>query len=367
MKFTFVVSQAGVVDAGLVGKVRVQDLCLLHYLRGWFTFAGAKIEVVHGRKFVWLHSEHAIEELPLLFNPQAKLTSRKNQLSAMIENLRETDLVETTRISKHHERPLPTVTKAAPIVTPPHDETVTPGQDRTVTSIRDEYLPANIDETGTRESGRKETPPVSPSEGEAESILFFWNSFSQLPTIKTITPNRARKIRKRLADRFWREHWRKGVQRAAACPFLTGDGRQGWRATLDWFLGGDSLAKILEGAYDNQPQPDQKPLPSDVKAQIKAVDELIAGHPANEDSCANSRHVTNEEHEDLRKLHRRRWELVRPLAGVPRTTRQPGDADCWWEDELKDVKGTLHGAVMLDDQTVAARLREIIKAREHTA
>jgi hypothetical protein len=121
MKFTFVVSQAGVVDAGLVGKVRVQDLCLLHYLHGWFDFDGAKIEVVHARKFVWLHSEHAIEELPLLFNPQAKLTSRKNQLSAMTENLRETDLVETTRIrrrlffrltdkaaglSKRHERPL---------------------------------------------------------------------------------------------------------------------------------------------------------------------------------------------------------------------------------------------------------------------
>ncbi len=342
MKFTFVVNQSAVVDAGLLGKVAVDDLCLLHYLRGWFNFGRAKIEVVEGRKFVWLHYERAIEELPLLFKPQAKLTSRKNQLSGLIEKLRAAGLVETTRIGRRlffrlthlavgvtqrHERPSPTATKPASIITPSHDETITPGQERTVTSSRDEYLPAIIDETGTKETERRETPPLSPSEGEAQSILAFWNSFLELRPARTITPNRARKIRKRLADPFWREHWRAGIRRVAASLFLTGKGPHGWRATLDWFLGGDSLAKLLEGQYDNRPPPDRKRLPSDLKAQIKALEELIATHPANRDSDDYSENATRKQRDELTEFHRRRKELVRELAGAPPTTRQPGDLD----------------------------------------
>jgi hypothetical protein len=62
MKFTFIVNQSAVVEAGLLGKVTGDDLCLLHYLRGWFNFGRAKIQVVEGRKFVWLHYERAIED-----------------------------------------------------------------------------------------------------------------------------------------------------------------------------------------------------------------------------------------------------------------------------------------------------------------
>jgi hypothetical protein len=320
--------------------VIVQDLCLLHYLHGWFNFDGAKIQVVEGRKFVWLHAENAIEELPLLFKPQAKLTSRKNQLSGVIEKLRAAGLVETTRIGRRlffrltdlavrvtqrHECPSPTATKPAHIVTPSHDETITSGQDRTVTSSRDEYLPTIIDETGTKESERKGTPPLSPSEAEGQSILDFWNSFPELLPARTITPNRARNIRKRLADPFWREHWREGIQRLAASDFAKGGGSIGWRATLDWFLGGDSLAKVLEGQYDNRPPPELKRLPSDLKAQIKALDELIAEHPANHGYDGYNGDATLREREELRELQRRRKELVRELADVPPTSHKPGD------------------------------------------
>jgi hypothetical protein len=194
-------------------------------------------------------------------------------------------------------------------------------------SSRDEYLPSIINETGTKQSERKETPPLSPSEGEAESILVFWNSFPELLPARTITPNRARKIRKRLADPFWREHWREGIQRLAASDFAKGGGAIGRPATLDWFLGGDSLAKILEGQYDNRPPPDRKRLPSDLNAQIRALDELIAEHSANHDYDGYNGDATLQQREDLRKLRRRRKELVRELAGVPRTSREPGELD----------------------------------------
>ena len=342
MKFTLIVRQAAVVEAGLVGKVNVAHLGLLDYLRGWFFCDGAQIGIVDGQKFVWLHAENAIEELPLLFKTQAKLASRKNQLSAMIEKLRAAGLVETTRIGRRlffrltdlavgvtqrHKLTSPTATKPAHIVTPSHDETITPGQERTVTSSRDEYLPTIIDETGTKESERKETPLLSPSEGEPESILGFWNSFPELLPARTITANRARKIRKRLADPFWREHWREGIQRLAASDFAKGGGPSGWRATLDWFLGGDSLTKILEGQYDNRPTPDRKRSPSDVKAQINALDELIAELPENPYYDGSNGEEFLRQREELRTLQHRRKELVRELADAPPTSLKPCDLD----------------------------------------
>jgi hypothetical protein len=257
-------------------------------------------------------------------------------------------------------------TKSTPTVTPLHDETVTPGQDGTVMSSRDEYLSTIIDETGIKESGIKETPPLSPYEGEAESILSLWNSFPELLPVKTITQNRARKIRKRLADPFWREHWRAGVQRIAASDFAKGGGLNGWRATLDWFLGGDSLAKILEGQYDNRPQPDHKPLVSDVKAQIKAVEELINNHPANDTSAAYASDPTIEEEDDFEKLRQQHKQLMRQLAGMPRTTRHPDDDDDWWKCPLDEFLGCyIKGAMHSGDEQTLTRLREIYQARKN--
>ena len=94
MKFTLVINQAGVVRCGLLGRVDVIALCVLDYLGGWFFCGKAKRAVVDGREYVWLHYEHAVEELPLLFNPQATVETRKNQLSRLVRGLREAGLVE---------------------------------------------------------------------------------------------------------------------------------------------------------------------------------------------------------------------------------------------------------------------------------
>ncbi|HLX68096.1 MAG TPA: hypothetical protein VKV04_00575 [Verrucomicrobiae bacterium] len=379
MKYTLLVRQAAVVAAGLVGKVTVADLCLLDYLRGWFFCEGAEIRVVEGKKYVWLRYETAIEELPLLFNPKAQIRSRKNQLSALIRKLLDAELVQTrkfgralffrltevaVRLTQRHNLPLPTVTSPTSIVTPSRDETVMPGQDKIVTSSHDECLSTNIDETGIKKSETQEAPPLSPLKGDAESILSFWNSFPELPKAIPITRNRARKIHKRLADPWWREHWREGVKRTAASSFLTGNGPHGWRATFDWFLGSDSLAKILEGNYDNRRRPDRIILPSDVKAQIKAVDELIASHPANDESTSSTGDSTKAEREELRGLFRRREELVRQLAGVSRVTRQPGDEDLWWTCPLDELRELIRVERHFGNEQVVSRLVTIHEARQ---
>jgi len=162
-------------------------------------------------------------------------------------------------------------------------------------------------------------PPMSPSEGEAQSVVTYWNSFSQLPAAKILTQGRARNLRKRLADPFWREHWRQGIQRVESSAFLTGSGPKGWRATLDWFIRADSLAKILEGAYGNQSSSVRKESPSStvyqVKARLDALEKLREEHPGHPNANYLGR-PTREEREEFRKIEGDIHKLRRELAGL---------------------------------------------------
>ena len=41
------------------------------------------------------------------------------------------------------------------------------------------------------------------------------------------------------------------MRRAAATPFLAGEGARGWRANFDWFIANDTnVRKVLEGLYE---------------------------------------------------------------------------------------------------------------------
>ncbi len=265
MKFTFLINQAGVVRCGLLGRVDLPSLCLLDYLGGWFFCDKAKRATVDGKEFVWLHYEHAVEELPLLFNPDAALASRKNQLSRLVQGLRDAGLVESVKVGRDlYLRPSDlaaalassrerTVTKSAPTVTPPRDGVVTPAHDESVTPRRDDSGAANISETTIKQTVSKEPEkPPTPLQGEATVIMAFWNSFPQLPQIQRLAEGRLRKLRHRLADGFFRANWKAGIERIARSPFCTGRGGRGWRANFDWFLRADTLTKIVEGVYDQR-------------------------------------------------------------------------------------------------------------------
>lgn len=178
MKFTFVINQAGVVRCGLLGRVDVTALCLLDYLCGWFFCGKARRAVVDGREYVWLRYEHAVEELPLLFNSQATVETRKNQLSRLVQGLREAGLVESVKVGRDlYLRPSDlaaslassrerTVTKSAPTITPSHDDTVTSPRDDTATPSRDDSRSTYIDETTISETTIKEPDPHNPPKGD---------------------------------------------------------------------------------------------------------------------------------------------------------------------------------------------------------
>lgn len=178
MKYTFLINQAGVVRCELLGHVSLSSLCLLDYLGGWFFCDKAKRATVDGKEFVWLHYEHAVEELPLLFNPDAALASRKNQLSRLVQGLRDAGLVESVKVGRDlYLRPSDlatalassrerTVTKSAPTVTPPRDGVVTPAHDESVTPRRDDTGTPIVSETTVREEANKEPENPPPCRGK---------------------------------------------------------------------------------------------------------------------------------------------------------------------------------------------------------
>jgi hypothetical protein len=256
MRNTFSIPQAGVVRAGLLGKVDLRELCLLDYVFGWFFYSKALRATVEGLEYVWLETDNAITELPLLFNPEASEETRRNQLSAAMVKLRAVGLLASVRIkNKFYVRPSPiaeslsssraaVVTNSAPLITPERDDLITSRRDDLITPRRDELPPPYITETGTRETCTKEQAAA------AAAVVELWNSFSNLPKVRQLTPSMAKKLGQRLNDPFFTEHWQAGIARAAASAFCTGQGSNGWKANLDWFLRPDSLARILEGAYD---------------------------------------------------------------------------------------------------------------------
>jgi len=179
VKYTLLIPQAGVVRVGLLNRVTLAELCLLDYFGGWFFCKGAKRATVDGREYVWIQYEHAVEELPLLFSPDAVVATRKNSLSRMVQNLREARLVETVKVGRDlYVRPSDlaaslttsragTDTKRPPTVTPARDDTVTPAHDDSITPFRDDSAPSNINQTPIKEETIKQTLPHCPPAGES--------------------------------------------------------------------------------------------------------------------------------------------------------------------------------------------------------
>lgn len=74
-----------------------------------------------------------------------------------------------------------------------------------------------------------------------------------LPTGQVLTRKRRVALKLRLAECGGLEGWRLVMDRVRASPFLRGENDRGWRAGLDFLLKPDSIAKLMEGAYDPAP------------------------------------------------------------------------------------------------------------------
>ena len=79
-----------------------------------------------------------------------------------------------------------------------------------------------------------------------------WSAFPSLPSILTMGPKRVTAIRQRIKDPFWLANWKTAIRKAAESDFCKGKNDRQWKADIDWFLRPDTVAKIMEGKYDNR-------------------------------------------------------------------------------------------------------------------
>jgi hypothetical protein len=89
----------------------------------------------------------------------------------------------------------------------------------------------------------------------AEELLeIYERERGELPAAGVLTAERRRRCARWLAGGFTAEEFRAAVRRAAATPFLAGEGNRGWQASFDWLIANRSNArKVLEGEYAPQP------------------------------------------------------------------------------------------------------------------
>ncbi|MCC7334416.1 MAG: hypothetical protein IT422_04950 [Pirellulaceae bacterium] len=84
-------------------------------------------------------------------------------------------------------------------------------------------------------------------------ILDFWNS--TMGQRCTLTDKRRKAVHVRVRDPAWLDSWSKAVSIASKSDFCRGINDRGWVADLEWFLKPDSVAKLIEGKYDNRDGP----------------------------------------------------------------------------------------------------------------
>jgi hypothetical protein len=113
-----------------------------------------------------------------------------------------------------------------------------------------------------------------------------WNSTvtPPLPQVQRLSPQRIRKSGIALKE-YGFELLVKAVSAIETSPFCRGGGGRGWVATFDFMISADHAVKVLEGAYDAQPEHapstrsarNRRALSEFAGADSTSLPELIAG------------------------------------------------------------------------------------------
>lgn len=89
-------------------------------------------------------------------------------------------------------------------------------------------------------------------DASVQDVVDYWNAEAEktgVPKCISLTAARRSRIRERLANTFWREHWREAAQKIKDSSFLCGHNDRKWKANIDWFIRPDTVPSILEGKY----------------------------------------------------------------------------------------------------------------------
>ena len=122
--------------------------------------------------------------------------------------------------------------------------------------IKDTPLPPQGESATADESveGELDIPSPKPNTPQPpySAITDTWNKIASelsLPRCERLSEARRRVIRQRWKSDFWRENYLSALGLIRGSPFLRGENDRGWVANIDWFLRGETVTKLIEGAY----------------------------------------------------------------------------------------------------------------------
>lgn len=98
----------------------------------------------------------------------------------------------------------------------------------------------------------RSSPPLLGKVVVLPEEVLLWNSFDQLPEVKSISAKRVQKLKERRKDPFWSQNLKAALGRISKSEFCLGKNDRGWKADFDWILQPDVVLKVMEGKYDNR-------------------------------------------------------------------------------------------------------------------
>ena len=117
---------------------------------------------------------------------------------------------------------------------------------------------------GEAETDRGSNEPLSSSDDapqnstreNAETMMAMWNAlasrFPTLPAVKQLTDRRIKQAALRLGEIGGIEGWQEALDKIEISGHCLGNNDRGWTASFDFLLQPSSLAKLLEGNYDDR-------------------------------------------------------------------------------------------------------------------
>lgn len=144
---------------------------------------------------------------------------------------------------------------ASRLPTPPAESSESPRElSRALASPREKSPRSREQGAGIGAGNREGTSSPAPAAPDAaDKLLAFWNQHAhpKLARVRSMTSNRKTALRARLKE-HQPEELEEAIRRLSASSFCLGGGSQGWVADLDWLLRPGTVAKVLEGKYDDR-------------------------------------------------------------------------------------------------------------------
>ncbi len=135
------------------------------------------------------------------------------------------------------------------------------GKIREINPCNAGVTPANGELRVKRQGEEEAEAEEEVKEGERSSlslsreVLEVWNKAADekgLPQCIVLSDKRRRILQNRFNDPFFKGAWKQAIIKICESSFCRGENSRTWRASFDWFIQADVVAKVMEGKYDGK-------------------------------------------------------------------------------------------------------------------